>query len=86
MTNDQALAQHIADALKDHPHAEVRINPNVQAAIPTHIAGNVLEFMRRATCTGVESVAWVEAYQYVQQFVAPPPNEPGVPFRGLASG
>lgn len=78
MTNDDELAQHIADALKDHPHAEVRINPTI-AAIPSHIAGNLLEFLRRVQSTGMESLAWVEAYQYVQQYApqqtpAPPPK------------
>jgi hypothetical protein len=68
-----ALAQHIADALKDHPHAEVRINPNVQAAIPPHIAQNLLEFLRRVQSTGMEAVAWVECYQYVQQHAPQPP-------------
>lgn len=75
------LAQHIADALKDHPHAEVRVNPNIQAAIPPHIAGNLLEFLRRVQSTGMEAVAWVEAYTYVQQH-APKPQQ-GVPFSGL---
>lgn len=77
----QMLAQHIAAALKDHPHAEVRVNPNVQAPIPPHIAKNLLVFLQRAQCTGMESVAWVEAYQFVQQQQVPP--EPGVPFGGL---
>jgi hypothetical protein len=77
----QALAQHIAEAIKDHPHAEVRINPNVQAPIPPHIAGNLLEFLRRVQSTGMEAVAWVEAYNFVQQHVQPP--QPGVPFGGL---
>jgi len=68
MTNeDEKLAQHIADALKDHPHAEVRINPII-SAMPPHIAGNLLEFLRRVQSTGMESLAWVEAYQYVQQY------------------
>lgn len=78
----EELAQHIADALKDHPHAEVRVNPNVQAPIPPHIAGNLLEFLRRVQSTGMEAVAWVEAYQYVQQH-APKAQQPGVPFGGL---
>jgi len=80
--NGEALAQHIAAALKDHPHAEVRVNPNVQAPIPPHIAGNLLEFLRRVQSTGMEAVAWVEAYQYVQQH-APQQQQPGVPFGGL---
>jgi hypothetical protein len=76
----EALAQHIKEALKDHPHAEVRMNPNVQAPIPPHIAKNLLEFLRRAQSTGLEAIAWVEAYQYVQQHV---PQEPGIKFPGL---
>jgi hypothetical protein len=87
MTNDEAknqgeaLAQHIADAMKDRPGvAEVRINPIVQAPIPANIAANILEFLRRVESKGMEAVAWCEAYQYVQQFVQP---QPGVPFGGL---
>ncbi len=78
-----ALAKHIAEALKDHPHAEVRVNPNVQAPIPPHIAGNLLEFLRRVKSEGMEAVAWVEAYQFVQQFVPQQQPQPGVPFSGL---
>ena len=78
-SRDEELAQHIAAALKDHPNAEVRVNPNVQAPIPEHIAKNLLIFLQRVQSTGMEAVAWVEAYQYVQQH-AP---EPGVPFGGL---
>jgi len=77
------LAQHIKDAIKDHPHAEVRVNPNVQAPIPPHIAGNLLEFMRRVQSTGMEAVAWVEAYQYVQQHAPQQQQQAGVPFGGL---
>jgi hypothetical protein len=76
-----ALAQHIAAALKDHPHAEVRVNPTIQAPIPEHIAKNILEFLRRVQSTGMEAVAWVEAYQFVQQQV--PQAAAGVPFGGL---
>ncbi len=84
MTDEHNLAQHIADALKDHPApAEVRINPTVQAPIPPHIAKNILVFLHRVPCTGQEAVAWVEAYQYVQVHVPPEPAQPGVPFSGL---
>lgn len=79
----QELAQHIAAALKNHPGpAEVRINPNVQAPIPPRIAGNILELLRRVPLTGMDSIAWVEAYTYVQQH-APQRSQPGVPFNGL---
>jgi hypothetical protein len=75
MTDEQqSLAQHIADALKDHPGpAEVHINPTVTPPIPEHIAKNILEFLRRVQSTGMEAVAWVEAYQYVQQHVPQTP-------------
>src|SRR5271166_6287120 len=77
------LAQHIADALKDHPNAEVRVNPTIiNATIPPHIAGNILEFLRRVESKGLESVAWVEAYQFMQQH-AQQPAPAGVPFTGL---
>jgi len=79
--NSQDLAQHIAAALKDHPHAEVRVNPTIQTPIPPHIAGNLLEFLRRVKSEGMEAVAWCEAYQFVQQHVAAAPQ--GVPFAGL---
>jgi hypothetical protein len=87
MTNEDQehgveLAQHIAAALKDHPHAEVRVNPNIQAAIPPNIASNLLEFLRRVQSTGMEAVAWVEAYQYVQQY-APQQPKTGEPLGGI---
>jgi hypothetical protein len=72
------IAQHIAAALKDNPHAEVRVNPTINAAIPPHIAGNLLEFLRRVKSEGMEAVAWVEAYQFVQQHVPQQP-QPGRP-------
>jgi hypothetical protein len=56
--------------------AEVHMTPT----IPPHIAGNLLEFLRRVQSTGVEAVAWVEAYQFVQKHA---PQQPGVPFNGL---
>jgi hypothetical protein len=92
MTNDKQtdrgleLAQHIAEAIKGHPHAEIRVNPTIHNAIPAHIAKNILEFLLRVQTTGMEAVAWVEAYQHVQQHI---PQEqaqqpqPGIPFGGL---
>jgi hypothetical protein len=78
---ENLLAQHIAAALKDHPgHAEVRINPTIQA-IPPNIAANLLIFLQRVQSTGMEAVAWVEAYQYVQQHAPQQPQ--GIPFGGL---
>jgi hypothetical protein len=82
MTNEQSesLAAQIAEQIaKVAPGAEVRVNPTLPS-IPPNIAGNILEFLRRAQSTGMEAIAWVEAYQYVQQFVQP---QPGVPFTGL---
>jgi hypothetical protein len=79
------LAQHIAAALKDHPNAEVRVNPTIQAAIPEHIAKNILEFLRRVQSTGMEAIAWVEAYTHMQQYVTQQQPQPGVPFPGLPS-
>jgi len=85
MTDDATnLAAHIAEAVKeatkDGGSAEVRINPNIQAAIPSHIAANLLEFLRRVQSTGMEAVAWCEAYQYVQQYAQ---AQQGAPFNGL---
>jgi hypothetical protein len=78
-TGTENLAHHIADALKDHPNAEVRVNPVIQA-IPSHIAGNILEFLRRVQSTGMEAVAWVEAYQFVQKHAPQQPEQkPGTP-------
>jgi hypothetical protein len=74
---DEILGQRIRDVLKDHPHAEVRVNPVIQA-IPPHIAGNLLEFLRRVQSTGMEAVAWVEAYQFVQKY-APQPEPAAAP-------
>lgn len=74
-----SITQAVEEATAKGVRAEVRINPNV-VNIPPHIAGNILEFLRRVQCTGMESIAWVEAYQFVQQAV---PQQPGVPFAGL---
>lgn len=77
------LATDIAEQIaKVAPGAEVRINPNIVQAIPTHIASNLLEFLRRVQSTGMEAIAWAEAYTYVQQFV-PQQNGPGIPFTGI---
>jgi hypothetical protein len=81
--HSEQLAQHIAAALKDHPNAEVRVNPNVQAPIPPHIAKNICVLLQRVQVTGIESIAWAEAYQYVQSHIPPEPAQPGVPFSGL---
>lgn len=81
-----ALAQHIAAVLKDRPgNVEVRMNPTIQAPIPANIASNLLEFLRRAQSSGMEAIAWVECYTYVQQFApgTPTAQQPGVPFGGL---
>jgi hypothetical protein len=43
------------------------VTPDVSPPIPPHIAGNLLEFLRRVQSTGMEAVAWVEAYQFVQK-------------------
>lgn len=84
MTTDESLASAIASVLKDHPGpAEVRINPTVQAPIPPHIAKNICVLLQRVQVTGIESIAWAEAYQYVQSHVPPEPAQPGVPFSGL---
>jgi hypothetical protein len=58
---------------------EVLVSPAV--AIPQHIANNILEFLRRVESKGMEAVAWVEAYQFMQRHVTQP--QPGVPFGGL---
>lgn len=84
-TNGQSedLANSIAERIAQvAPGAEVRINPTLPS-IPPHIAGNILEFLRRVQSTGMEAIAWVEAYQYVQQFVQQQQQQPGVPFTGL---
>ena len=47
------------------------LNEAPAPAIPPHIAGNLLEFLRRAQSTGMEAVAWVEAYNFVQQYAQP---------------
>lgn len=77
---EQQLAAHIVEqAKKEGIRAEVKINP-----IPPQIAGNLLEFLRRVQCNGMEAIAWVQAYEFLQQFVVPQQGQPqGVPFNGL---
>jgi hypothetical protein len=75
--NEQALAEHIvAEASKQGVKAEVKINP-----IPPHIASNILEFLRRVKSEGMEAIAWVEAYGFMQKHAPQQPQ--GVPFNGL---
>jgi hypothetical protein len=52
----------------------LKVIPDAAPAIPPHIAGNLLEFLRRVQSTGMEAVAWVEAYQFVQRHA--PQNVP----------
>jgi hypothetical protein len=79
MTDENSsLADQIANSIAQKaPNAVVKIDP-----IPQHIASNLLEFLRRVQCTGMEAVAWCEAYQFVQQH-APQQQPQGVPFTGL---
>jgi hypothetical protein len=52
--------------------------------IPPHIAANIMEFLRRAKCDGIEALAWVEAYSCMQQHAPPSKGQSGgVPFNGL---
>jgi hypothetical protein len=76
---EQALAAHIiAEASKQGLKADVKIN-----AIPTHIASNICEMLKRVQVTGLEAIAWAEAFQFMQQH-APQQGQPtGVPFNGL---
>lgn len=59
---------------------KVTVTPKVPA-IPPNIVNNLLEFLRRVQCQGMEAVAWVEAYQFVQQQAPQQPQ--GIPFTGL---
>jgi len=64
---------------KGSPSAVTDASPPPPPAIPPHIAGNLLEFLRRVKSEGLEAIAWVEAYQFLQQH-AP---QQGIPFTGL---
>jgi hypothetical protein len=76
---DHQLAAHIiSEAAKQGVKADVKIN-----AIPPHIAGNIMEFLRRVKCEGMEAIAWVEAYTFMQQHVPQQGQQQGVPFGGL---
>jgi hypothetical protein len=77
---NQTLAERIvAEAVKQNVKAEVTINK-----IPPNIASNILEFLRRVQLTGMEAIAWGEAYSYMQQFAqGQPAQHQGTPFTGL---
>lgn len=77
-TPTDVLVDQIKEAIKDQPDAKVEIKPHT---IPPHIANNLLEFLRRVKSEGMEAIAWVEAYGFVQQHA--PQQQPGVPFGGL---
>lgn len=74
-TPAEQIAEQVAAAM---PGAVVQISPHT---IPPHIAGNIMEFLRRVKSEGMEAIAWVEAYSFVQQHA--PQQQPGVPFGGL---
>jgi predicted DNA-binding protein (UPF0278 family) len=53
---------------------EHNVTEEVNHTIPPHVAKNLMAFLERVQCTGMEAVAWVEAYQFVQQH-APKPEQ-----------
>lgn len=65
---------------KDIANSIANFDQPTPATIPQHIAKNLMEFLHRVQCTGMEAVAWVEAYQFVQQHA---PKQAGIPFAGL---
>ena len=67
-TDESLSASIIANAQEKEP------------VLPHHVASNILEFLKRVQTTGMEAVAWVEAFNHVQNLV---PKQPGVPFNGL---
>lgn len=57
--------------------------PAVRAlTMPPHVATNLCKMLERVQMTGMEAVAWCEAYQLLQQF-AMQGQGPGVAFPGL---
>lgn len=78
MPTPAELGEMLKDTIsKAQPGTTVQVTPH---AIPPHIAGNLLEFLRRVKSEGMEAIAWVEAYGFVQQHA---PQQAGVPFGGL---
>ena len=75
-----SIAEAVAASLAP-PGSQVTVNP----AVPEHIAKNILVFLSRSKNEGAEAFAWVEAVQYLQQFLPKPTGQtaPGVPFGGL---
>jgi hypothetical protein len=65
------------------PNATVTVVPAPAPAVPPHVAANICEMLKRVQVTGMESLAWIEAYQLMQKFAAPPPQGPGAPVKGL---
>jgi hypothetical protein len=52
--------------------------PDAAPVIPSHIAGNICEMLKRVQVTGMEAIAWAEAFGFMQKH-APQ----GVPFTGI---
>lgn len=77
-TPAEEMAEQIKNAMGQS--AQVNIAPHV---IPPHVASNLLEFLRRVKSEGMEAIAWVEAYSFVQQHAPQQAPQPGVPFGGL---
>ena len=59
--------------------------PPAAPAVPAHVAANICKLLERVQVTGVESLAWAEAFQLMHQLAgnASQPHGPGIPFQGL---
>ena len=90
-TIEDTVKTAVAQALPSEP--EVLIPP--AKLVAPYIAANICKLLERVQVTGMESVAWCEAYQLMQQIAqaggapigpqpaAVPTSGPGVPFNGL---
>jgi hypothetical protein len=58
------------------------VSAQQQPAIPLHVAANICKMLERIQVTGVEAIAWVEAYQHMQRLGAQGPGVPFVPPAG----
>lgn len=48
-----------------------------QIQIPAHIAGNICKMLERVQVTGMESVAWIEAFHLMQRIATNTPPSGG---------
>lgn len=70
----------MAELLRAARAVQTPTTPPPNIYIAPHIAGNIVEMLKRVQVTGFEAFALVEIVQLLTPIAAPAPQGPGVPF------